>query len=91
VTHSLIASSIDVVVYLAKNPLLDGRRCVVEIVEVAGVSDGRVTQSRIFTPSPVDGRAVRDVEIPIIRAGQLAAAGYDDTTGGGWPDADGWN
>jgi pilus assembly protein CpaF len=91
VTHSLIASSIDVVVYLAKNPLLDGRRCVVEIVEVAGVSDGRVTQSRIFTPSPADGRAVRDVEVPIIRAGQLAAAGYDDTTGGGWPDAAGWN
>jgi len=89
VTHSLIASSIDFVVFIAKNRRLGGRRCVVEIVEVAGENDGRVSQSRIFVPSPVDGRAVRDPEVPIIRSQDLAAAGYDDTAGGGWAAA-GW-
>ena len=89
VTHSLIASSIDFVVFIAKNRRLCGRRCVVEIVEVAGENDGRVSQSRIFVPSPVDGRAVRDPEVPIIRSQDLAAAGYDDTAGGGWAAA-GW-
>jgi pilus assembly protein CpaF len=33
VAHALVASSIDLVVFLAKNPLLGNRRCVTEVFE----------------------------------------------------------
>jgi len=87
VTHSLIASSIDFVAFVRKNPLMAGRRVVSEVVEVTGWDQGRVTRSHIFVPSPVDGRAERAVEVQIMRAKGLAAVGYDDTAGGwgGWP------
>jgi pilus assembly protein CpaF len=81
VTHSLIGGAIDYVLFIAKNPRLDGRRTVTEVLEVTGSSDGHVTRSQIFTPSRADGRAVRDPEIPLVRAAQLAEAGYDDA---GW-------
>ena len=72
-------------VFIGKNPLLGGRRCVTEMVEVAGRAGrpGRAVR-RIFAPSPVDGRAVRvagrgDQRGP---AEELADAGYDDTAAG---------
>ena len=78
VSHSLIGSTIDFVVFIRKNPRLDGLRSVMEVLEVTGCADGRVTRSRIFTEGP-DGRAARDPEVAIMRWRALAEAGYDDT------------
>jgi pilus assembly protein CpaF len=80
VTHSLIASSIDFIVFIAKNTQLSGLRCVTEVLEVNGMADNTAARSRIFTPSPVDGRAQRDEDVPIMRATELSAAGYEDTS-----------
>jgi pilus assembly protein CpaF len=77
VAHALIGVSVDLVVFIRKNPRMDGRRTVSEVLEVSGSSDGRVTRSHLFTEGP-DGRAQREVETPIIRAGLLAEAGYED-------------
>jgi Flp pilus assembly CpaF family ATPase len=60
VSHALIGSTIDFVVFIRKNPRRDGLRSVMEVLEVTGSADGRVTRSRIFTEGP-DGRAVRDL------------------------------
>lgn len=81
VAQSLIAGAVDFVVFIGKNRHLDGRRCVTTVLEVAGAPDGRVASSALFTPSPLDGRAVRvlDVAISAERAAELADAGYDDT------------
>ncbi len=81
VTHSLIGSSVDLVVFIRKNPRLGGRRTVSEVIEVTGSHDGRVSRSHIFTEGP-DGRARREVETPIRRAGPLGEHGYDDRN---WP------
>jgi pilus assembly protein CpaF len=78
VTHALIGASVDLVVFIRKNPRMGGRRVVMEVLEVTGSSDGRVTRSHLFTAGP-DGRARREVEIPIQRAGLLAEHGYDDS------------
>jgi Flp pilus assembly CpaF family ATPase len=78
VSHALIGSTIDFVVFIRKNPRRDGLRSVMEVLEVTGSADGRVTRSRIFTEGP-DGRAVRDPEVAIMRWRALAEAGYDDT------------
>ena len=83
VTHCLIASSIDVIVFLAKNPRLNGLRCVTEVLEINGMAGDRAARSTIFTASEVDGRAVRDEDVPIARAAELAEHGYTDT-GWGW-------
>jgi Flp pilus assembly CpaF family ATPase len=77
VTHALIGAAVDFVVFVRKNPYLGRRRSVMEVLEVTGSADGRVTRSRIFAPGP-DGRAVRDAEVPIVRWQQLAETGYDD-------------
>jgi pilus assembly protein CpaF len=79
VSHSLIGSTIDFVVFIRKNPRRNGLRSVMEVLEVTGSADGRVTRSRIFTEGP-DGRAVRDPEVAIMRWRALAEASYDDTT-----------
>ena len=81
VAQSLIAGAVDFVVFIGKNRRLGGRRCVTTVLEVAGAPDGRVASSAIFTRSPLDGRAVRvlDVAISAERAEELADAGYDDT------------
>lgn len=79
VSHALIGSTIDFVVFIRKNPRWDGLRSVMEVLEVTGSADGRVTRSRIFAEGP-DGRAVRDPEVAIMRWRALAEAGYDDTT-----------
>ena len=81
VAHSLIAGAVDFVVFIRKNRHLGGRRCVTEVVEVSGAPDGRVASSRIFAPSPWDGRALRveDVAITTERLEELSDAGYDDT------------
>jgi Flp pilus assembly CpaF family ATPase len=78
VTHALMGSALDVVVFVRKNPRAGGRRMVSEVLEVTGCSDGRVTRSAIFTESPVDGRAVRDPEVALLRRAAFAEAGYDD-------------
>ena len=82
VTHALIGASVDLVVFIRKNPRRAGRRMVMEVLEVTGSSDGRVTRSHLFTEGP-DGRARREVEIPIRRAGLLAEHGYDELA---WDD-----
>ena len=81
VAQSLIAGAVDFVVFIGKNRHLGGRRCVTTVLEVSGAPDGRVASSAIFTPSPLDGRATRvlDVAITDERAAELADAGYDDT------------
>jgi pilus assembly protein CpaF len=81
VAHSLIANAVDLVVFIEKNPLLGGRRCVAEVREVVGAPDGRVASGLIFGRSPVDGRAVRAEEFGLTfeRNTALQAAGYDDT------------
>ncbi|HEX8095693.1 CpaF family protein [Jatrophihabitans sp.] len=92
VAHSLMAGAIDFVVFVEKNPKLGLRRTVTEIVEVSGMMNGRVGRSDIFIPSPQDGRAVRNPEVPIGRMPKLARAGYTDgmptwaaaTQQGGW-------
>jgi pilus assembly protein CpaF len=98
VTHALIGSSVDLVVFIRKNPRMGGRRMVTEVLEVTGSSDGRVTRSHLFTEGP-DGRAYREVEIPIQRAHLLSEHGYDDTSWDphwssaqiGHPPGPGWN
>ncbi len=82
VTHALMGSALDFVVFVRKNPRLGGRRTVTEVLEVTGSADGRVTRSKIFTESEVDGRAVRDPEVAVMRRQQLAAVGYDDAAFG---------
>ena len=81
VAHSLIANAVDFVVFIEKNPLMGGRRCVTEVREVVGAPDGRVASGLIFGRSPVDGRAVRAVEygLTVERNMALLAPGYDDT------------
>jgi Flp pilus assembly CpaF family ATPase len=81
VAQGLIAGAVDFVVFVAKNRLAGGRRCVTQVLEVAGAPDGRVASSTIFTPSPADGRAVRAAEVQIgaDRRAELWDAGYDDT------------
>ena len=81
VTHSLIASSIDFIVFIAKNPMQRGQRCVAQVLEVNGMAGDRAARSSIFSTSPADGRAQRDPDVPIMRAAELARHGYDDT---GW-------
>jgi pilus assembly protein CpaF len=83
VSHSLMGASIDFVVFVRKNPLQDGRRQVMEVLEVTGAPDGRVSRAQIFGVGP-DGRAVRDPEVQITRRARLADHGYDD---GAYPPA----
>ena len=84
VAQGLIAGAVDFVVFVAKNRLANGRRCVTQVLEVAGAPDGRVASSTIFARSPGDGRAVRVDEVPISRdrLEELADAGYDDSAAG---------
>lgn len=82
VTHALIGSALDFVVFIRKNPHAGGARTVMEVLEVTGNNDGRVTRSRVFTAGP-DGRAARDREVAIMRAALLGEHGYTDT---GYPD-----
>ena len=46
VTHSLIAGAIDFVVFIEKNQLLGGRRCVTQVLEVAAFGGGRAAVTR---------------------------------------------
>lgn len=78
VMHQLIGASLDLVVYLKKNRRVGGQRTVVEVLEVVGTDNNRVSTSRLFVPSPVDGRAVRDRDVAIHRREELAEFGYDD-------------
>ena len=83
-THRLIGGAIDFVIFIAKNRRLGGLRTVTEVLEISGATDDRVTFSRIFGPSEYDGRAERRIDIPIMRAAQLADAGFEESTGFGY-------
>jgi len=76
VTSALISGAIDFIVFIRKNPRSAGQRHITEILEIGQYAAGGVTTSRIFTPSPVDGRAARALDVPIIRGDRLADAGY---------------
>ncbi len=90
VTHSLIAGTIDFVVFIEKNRKFGGKRCVTRVREVSGFSAGRVDGADIFLPSPVDGRAVRS-EAAIRRSQELEDAGYNDQAAAWSPTGDdGW-
>jgi pilus assembly protein CpaF len=90
VTHSLIAGTIDFVVFIEKNRKFGGKRCVTRVREVSGFSAGRVDGADIFLPSPVDGRAVRS-EAAIRRSQELEDAGYNDQAAAWSPtEDDGW-
>ncbi|MGH3494634.1 MAG: CpaF family protein [Sciscionella sp.] len=90
VSHALMAGAIDFVVFIEKNPLLGGQRCVTEVLEVGGFQSGRVATSALFSPSATDGRATRDPEVGLTprRAAKLAAlADWADHIAG-WPPHD---
>ena len=86
VTHALVGSCVDLVVFVRKNPLMQGRRAVMEVLEVTGSADGAVIRSRIFAAGP-DGRAIRERDVPIARGDLLAAHGYDDDWTPAWNEA----
>jgi pilus assembly protein CpaF len=82
VAHTLVADSIDFVVFVARDRRTNRRR-VTEIREVVGAPDGRVASTQIFGPSPGTGVAKRNDEYAISedRADLLALAGYADHGG----------
>jgi hypothetical protein len=81
VTHSLIAGALDFVVFIAKNPLAGGARCVTEIREVAGFDGERAVTSETFAPSAMDGRAARsEYALTAEHRARLASVGYTDTS-----------
>jgi pilus assembly protein CpaF len=92
VSHSLMANAIDFVVFVQKNRRLGGRRCITQIIEVGGYDKDRVSSARIFGPSAVDGRAERDLDVPIQRLDDLTDVGWQDhpgwAAGSGWLDTD---
>ena len=80
VTHSLISSAIDYVIFIEKNRKAGGKRCVTSVYEVSGFDGGRVSGGSIFAPSPIDGRAVRtETSIVESRRLDLEDAGYNDS------------
>jgi Flp pilus assembly CpaF family ATPase len=83
----LIASTIDLVIYVEDNPRWGGR-AVTEIREGAGTSGSWVTSSPLFAAAESDGRAVRTVEIPMTHrlTNRLERVGYHDrpATVAGW-------
>jgi Flp pilus assembly CpaF family ATPase len=81
VTHSLLAGALDFVVFIAKNPLAGGTRCVTEIREIAGFDGERAVTSEVFTPSTMDGRATRsEYALTAEHRARLESAGYADTS-----------
>ena len=88
VSHALMAGAIDFVVFVEKNPLLGGRRCVTQVLEVHGMSGDQVGRNMLFRPSEEDGRAVRDKSVAITpqRGPKLKTAGYGETLLRPWTD-----
>jgi Flp pilus assembly CpaF family ATPase len=80
VTHALIAGALDFVVFVAKNPLAEGRRTVTEIREISGFDGHRVATTEIFSPTPLDGCATRsEYALTAAHRDRLETAGYADT------------
>ncbi len=73
VMHQLIAASVDVIVFIAKQP--DGQRAVTEVLEVTGMAEDRAGRAHLFAEAY--GAAVR-TDVPIARHDLLARGGYDD-------------
>lgn len=96
VSHGLMAGAIDFVVFVEKNSLIGGRRCVTQLLEVNGMQGDRVGRSELFVPSKEDGRAVRHPEVAISsrRAAKLAAIGFGESLVTPWnheqPTRQGW-
>ena len=78
IAQAMISRAIDFVVFVRKNSRQDGRRVVSEVLEVSGSPDGRVASARIFAEDAY-GRAQRVLDVPIMRAQQLAEHGYHET------------
>ena len=80
VTHSLIAGALDFIVFIRQNPYMAGRRAVAEVLEVRQLEKGRVATTRLWAPSPADGRAMRLADNPVSddRRKRLAEGGYDE-------------
>ena len=68
-----IASGIDLLVHLTR--LVDGRRCVSEIVEMGGVRDGEYVLNVLFTRGPVDEDGCGSAEGGPAQAGELVRTG----------------
>jgi Flp pilus assembly CpaF family ATPase len=90
-SHELIAGAIDFVVFVEKNPLMGGKRCVTQVLEVSGMQGEQVGRSELFTASPRDGRAMRNAEVALTpeRARKFAAAMARESADGG-RHAEGW-
>jgi hypothetical protein len=86
-----MAGAIDFVVFVEKNPLLGGRRCVTQVLEVAGMQGEQVGRNELFLPSPSDGRAVRNPEVALTptRARRFTAALARESVEGS-RHAEGW-
>jgi Flp pilus assembly CpaF family ATPase len=80
VTHSLIAGAMDFIVFVAKNPLIGGRRTVTEVREISGFDGQRVTTTEVFVPAVGDGRAERsEYALTGEHRKRLESVGYADT------------
>jgi Flp pilus assembly CpaF family ATPase len=83
--HALIAGCLDFVVYLrrTRDPAIGQlRRAVTDVLEVAGWDGSHVQSSGVFEPGP-DGAAIRSRGVGVMRAAELAEAGWQQ------PDAAG--
>jgi len=86
--HALMAGCLDFVVFLRRDRDHHGqpRRVVSDVLEVAGWDGTRVQSSAVFAPGP-DGRPARAAGgVHLVRAAELADAGWDPSpTAGGGP------
>jgi pilus assembly protein CpaF len=80
VAHNQLRQAIDFVVQLDRLP--DGRRVVVEIVEVSGF-DGRRCTTNTIVHRDDDGRIVTLQRLEQAHTAKLRRAGFDDTRLGG--------
>ena len=84
-TNLLVASAVDVVIFIAQNP--GGRRFVSSVREVVDADGAMVVSNEIFRPDP-DGRAVPGVPMRAETMDQLLQVGFDaellQRPGGWW-------
>jgi Flp pilus assembly CpaF family ATPase len=74
-THLLVSQAVDFIIHMRQ--LRDGRRSVVEVLEVEGFEEGRVRLNTVFEPGP-DGRArPAGQHITEARLDELVAVGFD--------------
>jgi len=74
-----IASAIDIIIYMSR--IKDGTRKVIEISEVAGISEGRVIINRLFESSIERGYILERTANPLLHTKKLEIAGYNTVLG----------